>query len=79
MSKKSNVEEEEEEEEEDVVLHSFIRFFLFQNVYAPDDDPEMVVEHYERTFEHNEELGLNDMNVDNYRVDDPPAGSPWSM
>lgn len=47
-----------------------------QNVYAPDDDPEMVVEHYERTFEHNEELGLNDMNVDNYRVDDPPAGSP---
>ena len=39
---------------------------LLQNVYAPDDDPEMEVEDYERTFEHNELLGLNDMKVENY-------------
>lgn len=34
-----------------------------QNVYAPDPDPEMVVEDYERTNEENDDLGLNDMRV----------------
>lgn len=37
-----------------------------QNLYAPDPDPEMKVEDYERTFEQNEELGLNDMKTENY-------------
>lgn len=37
-----------------------------QNVYAPDPDPEMTVEKYTRTFEQNEELGLNDMKTENY-------------
>ncbi|XP_072281865.1 zinc finger protein ZPR1 [Pyxicephalus adspersus] len=37
-----------------------------QNVYAPEEDPEMTVEKYERTFEQNEELGLNDMKTDGY-------------
>ncbi|XP_037802193.1 zinc finger protein ZPR1-like [Penaeus monodon] len=37
-----------------------------QNVYAPDDDPEMTVEEYERTFDQNEALGLNDMKTENY-------------
>ncbi|CAL4078473.1 unnamed protein product [Meganyctiphanes norvegica] len=37
-----------------------------QNIYAPDDDPEMTVEDYERTFEQNEDLGLNDMKTENY-------------
>lgn len=37
-----------------------------QNLYAPDDDPEMVIEKYERTFDQNEELGLNHMKVENY-------------
>lgn len=37
-----------------------------QNVYAPDPDPEMEIVYYERTFEHNEELGLNDMKLENY-------------
>nr|CAG4634805.1 EOG090X06TU [Alona affinis] len=41
-----------------------------QNVYAPDEDPEMSIEHYERTFEHNEELGLNDMKLENYGEDE---------
>merc|ERR1711963_232700 len=37
-----------------------------QNLYAPDDDPEMIIEKYERTFDQNEDLGLNDMKVENY-------------
>lgn len=37
-----------------------------QNVYAPDEDPEMEIINYDRTFEQNEELGLNDMKTENY-------------
>ena len=37
-----------------------------QNVYAPDDDPELTIDHYERTFEQNDELGLNDMKTEGY-------------
>lgn len=37
-----------------------------QNVYAPEDDPEMEVIHYERDYEQNEFLGLNDMKTENY-------------
>ncbi|CCH41455.1 Zinc finger protein [Wickerhamomyces ciferrii] len=43
---------------EDPLAGSYI-----QNVYAPDDDPNMEIEDYERTFEQNEDLGLNDMKV----------------
>lgn len=43
-----------------------------QNVYATDEDPEMMIEHYERTFEHNEELGLNDMKLENYGEEKAP-------
>uniref|UniRef100_A0A8D0GM54 ZPR1 zinc finger n=1 Tax=Sphenodon punctatus TaxID=8508 RepID=A0A8D0GM54_SPHPU len=39
-----------------------------QNVYAPEADPEMKVEQYERTFEQNEELGLNDMKTEGYEA-----------
>lgn len=39
---------------------------FMQNVYAPEQDPEMTVEHYERSFEQNEYLGLNDMKTVNY-------------
>ncbi|XP_054580868.1 zinc finger protein ZPR1 [Eptesicus fuscus] len=39
-----------------------------QNVYAPEDDPEMKVEHYKRTFDQNEELGLNDMRTEGYET-----------
>lgn len=38
-----------------------------QNVYAPDPDPEMVTEKYTRSFEQNEELGLNDMKTEGYQ------------
>ncbi|CCE85214.1 Piso0_004796 [Millerozyma farinosa CBS 7064] len=35
-----------------------------QNVYAPDNDPNMTIEDFERTDEQNEDLGLNDMKTD---------------
>jgi len=38
-----------------------------QNVYAPEEDPELTVERYTRTFEQNDELGLNDMKVEGYQ------------
>ncbi|KAJ3115671.1 hypothetical protein HDU96_000219 [Phlyctochytrium bullatum] len=40
-----------------------------QNPYAPDEDPNMIVELYDRTFEQNEELGLNDMVLEGYEGD----------
>lgn len=40
-----------------------------QNLYAPDPDPNMTIEEYERTWEQNEELGLNDMQVEGYEGD----------
>eukprot|EP00026_Physarum_polycephalum_P001957 Phypoly_transcript_01961.p2 GENE.Phypoly_transcript_01961~~Phypoly_transcript_01961.p2 ORF type:complete len:436 (+),score=95.42 Phypoly_transcript_01961:1568-2875(+) len=37
-----------------------------QNIYAPDDDPNLTIEDYERTFDQNEELGLNDIKTEDY-------------
>uniref|UniRef100_A0A8B9FBY2 ZPR1 zinc finger n=1 Tax=Amazona collaria TaxID=241587 RepID=A0A8B9FBY2_9PSIT len=39
-----------------------------QNVYAPEEDPELRVERYERSFEQNEDLGLNDMKTEGYEA-----------
>ncbi|NXO06164.1 ZPR1 protein, partial [Oriolus oriolus] len=44
-----------------------------QNVYAPEQDPELRVQRYERTFEQNEELGLNDMKTEGYETE-PASG-----
>uniref|UniRef100_A0A673K022 Zinc finger protein 259 n=1 Tax=Sinocyclocheilus rhinocerous TaxID=307959 RepID=A0A673K022_9TELE len=44
-----------------LTIHTFL-----QNVYAPDPDPEMKIEKYTRTFEQNEDLGLNDMKTEGY-------------
>jgi zinc finger protein len=44
-------------------------FYIEQNMYAPDPDPEMTIEKYERSLEQNELLGLNDMKTENYRQD----------
>ena len=41
-----------------------------QNLYAPDPDPSMVIELYDRSWEQNEDLGLNDMKVEGYEQDD---------
>ncbi|THU98623.1 zf-ZPR1-domain-containing protein [Dendrothele bispora CBS 962.96] len=37
-----------------------------QNLYAPDPDPNMTVEMYDRSWQQNEDLGLNDMKVEGY-------------
>ena len=34
--------------------------FFLQNVYAPEDDPNMKIEYYERNQEQNEELGISE-------------------
>ncbi|XP_056399216.1 zinc finger protein ZPR1 isoform X2 [Hyla sarda] len=44
-----------------------------QNVYAPEEDPEMKVEKYERSFEQNEDLGLNDMKTEGYEEHEPSS------
>ncbi|ODV57847.1 zinc finger-containing protein ZPR1 [Ascoidea rubescens DSM 1968] len=44
-----------------VIMEDPLAASYIQNVYAPDDDPNMVVEDYERTEDQNETLGLNDM------------------
>jgi hypothetical protein len=52
------------------VIDVFIRvekfFITFKNVYAPEEDPNMKIEHYARSYEQNESLGLNDMKTENY-------------
>lgn len=46
-----------------VVMIDPLASSYIQNVYAPDNDPNMEIEEFERTFEQNEDLGLNDMKV----------------
>ncbi|XP_060702633.1 zinc finger protein ZPR1 [Hemiscyllium ocellatum] len=50
-----------------IILKDLAGNSYLQNLYAPDPDPEMKIEKYERTFEDNEELGLNDMKTENYQ------------
>lgn len=52
-----------------VILDDPVANSYLQNLYAPDPDPGMTVETYERTWEQNEELGLNDMKVEGYNDD----------
>ena len=52
-------------------------YFFLQNSYAPDPDPEMTIDNYERSFEQNDDLGLNDMKTENYgENDDLESGKP---
>lgn len=46
---------------DDPVSNSYL-----QNLFAPDKDPNMEIEEYERTFEQNEDLGFNDMVLEGY-------------
>ncbi|GMG18852.1 unnamed protein product [Ambrosiozyma monospora] len=46
-----------------VIMEDPLAASYIQNVYAPDPDPNMVIEEFERTDEQNETLGLNDMKV----------------
>ena len=55
---------------------------LFQNPYAPDSDPCLVVENYVRTYEQNDSLGLNDMKTENYSWSNALLVTPhrkWSI
>ncbi|WRT66386.1 uncharacterized protein IL334_003341 [Kwoniella shivajii] len=49
---------------DDPVSNSYL-----QNLYAPDPDPNMTIEEYDRTFEQNDELGINDMVLEGYDKD----------
>ncbi|KAI6119563.1 zf-ZPR1-domain-containing protein [Pisolithus croceorrhizus] len=53
-----------------LVLDDPLANSYLQNLYAPDPDPNMEIVAYERTWQQNEELGLNDMKVENYTADD---------
>ena len=39
-----------------------------QNLYAPDPDPNMTIEEYERTKEQEEDLGIADMRVEQTEI-----------
>lgn len=47
-----------------IVMEDPLASSYIQNVYAPDNDPNMIIEDFERTHDQNEDLGLNDMKVD---------------
>lgn len=40
-----------------------------QDIYTPEVDPRLAVEDYERTFDENEQLGLNDMVTEGYEIE----------
>lgn len=50
---------------DDPLANSYI-----QNPYAPDPDEQLEVENYTRTWDQNEDLGLNDIQVDAYEAPD---------
>ncbi|WFD44200.1 nucleolar zinc-finger protein [Malassezia psittaci] len=53
-----------------VILDDPLANSYIQNPYAPDPDEQLTTESYERTFEQNEDLGLNDIKVEDYGSDD---------
>ncbi|KAG5646110.1 hypothetical protein DXG03_004349 [Asterophora parasitica] len=52
-----------------IILDDPLANSYMQNIYAPDPDPNMSIELYDRTWEQNEELGLNDIKVEGYEED----------
>ncbi|KAH9992778.1 zf-ZPR1-domain-containing protein [Russula compacta] len=49
-----------------VILDDPLANSYVQNLYAPDPDTNLEIELYDRTWEQNEDLGLNDMKVEGY-------------
>lgn len=47
-----------------IVLDDPLAASYIQNIYAPDPDPNMKIDYYDRSWEQNEEFGLNDIQVD---------------
>ena len=56
-----------------VILDDPLANSYIQNPYAPDKDPKMVIEQYKRTFQQDEELGLNDIQVEGYEGEQEAA------
>jgi zinc finger protein len=46
-----------------LILDDPLSASYIQNLYAPDPDPNMTIEEYERTQEQDEDLGIADMRV----------------
>jgi len=49
---------------------------FLQNIYAPEEDPNMTIEEYTRSYEQDDDLGLNDMKTENYQQDQPDDSQP---
>ena len=49
-----------------ILLDDPIGNSYLQNLYAPDEDPNMTIEKYERTPEQDAELGISDMKTEDY-------------
>lgn len=58
-----------------IVLDDPLANSYLQNLYAPDPDPNMTTEEYARSWDQNEELGLNDMKVEGYEEDEKKEGA----
>ncbi|CAO1613281.1 unnamed protein product [Sympodiomycopsis kandeliae] len=58
-----------------VILDDPLASSYLQNPYAPDADPQLTIEEYERTFDQNEDLGLNDINVEEYKEEEDEAAA----
>jgi len=54
------------EEEFTIVLNDPAGNSYLQDLCLPAIDPQLTVEHYERDFDQNDDLGLNDMKTENY-------------
>ncbi|TEB18651.1 zf-ZPR1-domain-containing protein [Coprinellus micaceus] len=52
-----------------VILDDPLANSYIQSLYAPDPDPNMTSKSYERSWDQNEELGLNDIKVEGYEED----------
>lgn len=39
-----------------------------QNLFAPEPDPNLTIEDYERSYDQNEDYGLNDIMTENYEA-----------
>ncbi|CAO1634219.1 unnamed protein product [Jaminaea pallidilutea] len=62
-----------------VILDDPLASSYLQNPYAPDADPQMTIEDYERTYDQNEDLGLNDIKVENYHDDENAEAADESV
>lgn len=49
-----------------VILDDPLANSYIQNLYAPDPDPNMTIDEYKRSFDQDDELGLNDIQVEGY-------------